>query len=117
VKHFCKVRNAIPYIQDTEIINTFRDGVSDIKTMEEIAMKKPKMVADLLTIADACIEASEPWAGLFESHGKGASKKKQDDQEVNMTNRRDCKDRGDHRYRASSPLTRKKRCPSVALMM
>jgi hypothetical protein len=33
--------------------------VSDIKTIEEIHMKKPKMVADLLTVADVCIEASE----------------------------------------------------------
>jgi hypothetical protein len=46
VKHFCHVRNAIPYMQDIEIIDTFRDRVSDIKTVEEIAMKKPKTVAD-----------------------------------------------------------------------
>jgi hypothetical protein len=48
VKHFCNVRNAIPYIQDIEIINAFRDGVSDIKNVKEIATKKPKMVVDLL---------------------------------------------------------------------
>jgi hypothetical protein len=59
VKHFCNERNAILYIQDNEIINAFYDGVSDIKTIEEIHMKKPKMVADLLTVADVCIEASE----------------------------------------------------------
>jgi hypothetical protein len=59
VKYLCNARNAIPYIQDIEIINAFRDGVSDIKTVEEITMKKPKMVADLLAIADVCIEASE----------------------------------------------------------
>jgi hypothetical protein len=40
VKHFCNARKAIPYIQDIEIINAFRDGVSDIKTVEETAMKK-----------------------------------------------------------------------------
>jgi hypothetical protein len=51
VKHLCNARNAIPYIQDTEIINTFCDGV--------IAMKKPKTVADLLTVMDTCIEASK----------------------------------------------------------
>jgi hypothetical protein len=33
-------------MQDIEIIDTFRDRVSDIKTVEEIAMKKPKTVAD-----------------------------------------------------------------------
>jgi hypothetical protein len=55
VKHFCNVRNAIPYIQCIEIINAFRDGVSNIKTVEKIAMKKPKMVANLLTVVDVCI--------------------------------------------------------------
>jgi hypothetical protein len=42
VKHFYNIRNDIPYIQDIEIINVFRDGVNDIKTVEEIAMKKSK---------------------------------------------------------------------------
>jgi hypothetical protein len=59
VKHFYITRNAIPYIQDIEIINAIHDGVNDIKTMEEIAIKKPRMVADLLAVADICIEASE----------------------------------------------------------
>jgi hypothetical protein len=59
VKYFCNTRNAISYIQDIEIINAFYDGVSDNKTMEEITMKKPKTVADLLAVADVCIEASE----------------------------------------------------------
>jgi hypothetical protein len=60
VKHFCNTRNTIPYIQDIEIINAFCDGVSDIKTMEEITMKKPRTMVDLLTVAEVCIEASEP---------------------------------------------------------
>jgi hypothetical protein len=59
VKRFCNARNGIPHIQDIEIINAFRDGVSYVKTVEEIALKKPKMVADLLTVADICIETSE----------------------------------------------------------
>jgi hypothetical protein len=59
VKHLCNARNDITYIQDIEIINAFRDGVSDLKTVEEIATKKPKTMADLLVIADVCIEASE----------------------------------------------------------
>jgi hypothetical protein len=58
VKHFCNARNDIPHIQDIEIINAFRDDVSDVKIVEEIAMKKPKTVADFLTVADICIEAS-----------------------------------------------------------
>jgi hypothetical protein len=62
VKYFYNARNAILYIQDIEIINVFRDGVSDIKIVEEIAIKKLKMVADLLVVADTCIEASEAQA-------------------------------------------------------
>jgi fructose 1,6-bisphosphatase len=61
VKCFSNAKNAISYIQDIEIINAFHDGVSDIKTVEEIAMKKPKTVVDLLAVADVCIEASEAW--------------------------------------------------------
>jgi hypothetical protein len=32
--------------------------------VEEIAMKKPKIVTDLLAVADVCIEASEAQARL-----------------------------------------------------
>jgi hypothetical protein len=59
VKCFCNAKNDILHIQDIEIINAFRDGISDLKTIEEIAMKMPKTVVDLLTVADVCIEASE----------------------------------------------------------
>jgi hypothetical protein len=59
VKCFNNARNAIPYIKDIKIINAFRDGVSDIITVEEIAIKKPKTVGDLLAVANVCIEASE----------------------------------------------------------
>jgi hypothetical protein len=55
-------------------------------------MKKPKTVTDLLTVDDVCIEASKTRALLLESRGKGPLKKKQDDREVNTT------DRGDHGY-------------------
>jgi hypothetical protein len=59
VKCFCNAKNDILHIQDIEIINAFRDGINDLKTIEEIAMKMPKTVVDLLTVADVCIEASE----------------------------------------------------------
>jgi hypothetical protein len=109
VKHLCNSRNTISYIQDIEIINVFRNGVSDIKTIEEIDMKKPITMADLLTVIDVCIEAFEGQAWLLESRGKGPSKKKQDDQEVNTTNRGDHGDREDRRnhedrrYRGNHP--------------
>jgi hypothetical protein len=76
VKHFYNTRNAIPYIQDIKIINTFHDGVSDIKTAKEITMKKPRIVVDLLAVAGVCIEASKARARLLESRIKGPSKKK-----------------------------------------
>jgi hypothetical protein len=76
VKHFYNAKNAIPYIQDIEIINAFRDGVSVIKIVKEITMKKPKIVAGLPAVADVCIEASEAWARLLESRGKGMSRKR-----------------------------------------
>jgi 3-hydroxyacyl-CoA dehydrogenase len=108
VKHFCNARNDIPYIQDIEIINAFRDGVSDLKTVEKIAMKKLKMVADLLTVADVCIETSEARARLLESRGKGPSRKR-DDREVNTVERGDQKDRGGYRYRGKQYSDQKER--------
>jgi hypothetical protein len=106
MKYFCNARNAIPYIQDIKIINVFHDGVSDLKTMEEIAMKKPKTVADLLVIADVCIEAYEAQAWLLESCGKGPSKKKED-QEVNTDEWGDHKDHG-YRSKQSSDQKEKR---------
>jgi hypothetical protein len=50
--------------------------VRDLKTVEEIIIKKPKTVVDLLIVTDVCIEASETWARLLESCGKGPAKKK-----------------------------------------
>jgi hypothetical protein len=76
MKYFCNISDAIPYIQDIEMINAFHDRVSDVKIAEEIAMKKPKMVVDLLAVTDVCLEASEARARLLESCGKGPSKKK-----------------------------------------
>jgi hypothetical protein len=93
VKCFCNTRNGILHIHDIEIINAFCDDVSDLKTMEEIAMKKPKTVANLLTVADICIEAFKTRARLLESRGKGLSKRR-DDRQVNTTERGDQKDHG-----------------------
>jgi hypothetical protein len=91
VKRFYITRNGIPHIQDIEIINAFCDSVIDIKTVKEIAMKKPKTVADLLAVADICIEASEAQTQLLETRGKGSSRKR-DDREVNTAKRGDYKD-------------------------
>jgi hypothetical protein len=55
-------------------------------------MKKLKIVADLLVVADVCIEALEAQARLLESRKKGLLKKQQqEDWEVNTA------DRGDRR--------------------
>jgi hypothetical protein len=110
VKCFCNTRNAIPFTHDIEIINAFHDRVSDIKTMEEIVMKKPKTVTDLLVVADVCIEASETWAWLLESRGMGTSRKKED-REVNTADRGDHKDRGDRGYRGKQSSEQKEKRP------
>jgi hypothetical protein len=91
VKRFCIAKNDIPHIQDIEIINALCDSVIDIKTVKEIVMKKPKTMADLLAVADICIEASEAQTRLLESRGKGSSRKR-DDREVNTVERGDYKD-------------------------
>jgi hypothetical protein len=44
--------------------------------VEEIVMKKPKMVVDLLIVTDVCIEASNARARLLESRNKGPPRKK-----------------------------------------
>jgi hypothetical protein len=98
IKYFYNAKNGIPHIQDIEIINAFHDGVSDVKTVEEIAMKKPKMVAELLTVTDICIEASEVRACLLESHGKGPSRKN-DDRGVNTMQQGEQRDCGGYWYR------------------
>jgi hypothetical protein len=59
-------------------------------------MRKPRTVVDLLVVADVCIESFEAQARLLESRGKGPLKKKQNNREVNTTDRGDC---GDHRDR------------------
>jgi hypothetical protein len=46
-------------VVSSEIINTFLNGVSDIKTIEEIAMENLKIVTDVLAAADVFIEVSE----------------------------------------------------------
>jgi hypothetical protein len=58
-------------------------------------MKKPKIVVDLLAVADVYIDASEARAWLLESQNKGPSKKKQqEDQEVNTVDHGDRDNRG-----------------------
>jgi hypothetical protein len=116
VKCFCNARNAIPHIQDIEIINAFRDDVSDIKTVEEITMKKPKTVADLLAVADVCIEASEARARLLESRGKGPARRK-DDREINTAERGDQKTTGIKDSVENSPRGKKREDISDDQMM
>jgi hypothetical protein len=73
-------------------------------------MKKPKMVVELLTVVDVCIEASESRARLLESWGKGPSRKK-DDREVNNADRGDHKERGYHGYRGKQSSEQKEMRP------
>jgi hypothetical protein len=75
--------------------------------VEEIAMKKPKTVTDLLAVADVCIETSEARARLLESRGKGSARRK-DDQEVNTAERGDRKDRRDQGFRGKQSSGQKR---------
>jgi hypothetical protein len=84
--------------------------------VEEITMKKPKMVADMLGVADTCIEASEAQARLLESRGKGPSKKKRDDRSVNTIDQETTRTAEIMSIMASNPLLRYKRGLFVALM-
>jgi hypothetical protein len=80
------------------------------KTVEEVAMKKPKTVTDLLAVADVCIEAFESRARLLESRGKGLSKRR-DDREVNTAERGDQKNHRRYRYRGKQSSDQKERRP------
>jgi hypothetical protein len=108
VKYFCNTRNVIPYIQDIKSINAFHDGVSDIKTAEDISMKKPKTVANLLAVDDVCIEAFEARARLLESWGKGTSRKK-DDHEINTADWGNHRDRGDNGFHGKQSSEQKEK--------
>jgi hypothetical protein len=66
-------------------------------------MKKPKMMAYLLAVADVCIEASEARARLLESRGMGPSRRL-DDREVNTAEQGDQKD---HRKKYSDQKERR----------
>jgi hypothetical protein len=76
--------------------------------VEEITMKKPKTVADLLAVTDVCIEASEAQAWLLESWGKGTSSK-MEYHEVKTTDRGDHKDWGDYGYRGKESSDQKEK--------
>jgi hypothetical protein len=115
VKRFCNAKNVIPYIQDIEIINVFCDGISDDKTVEEIAMKKPKTVIDLLVVANVCIEAFEARARLLESCARGPQRRRMIvrlTQLIEMIARIE----GTADIVASGPQIRRRRCPFGVLM-
>jgi hypothetical protein len=73
-------------------------------------MKKPKTVADLLAVADVCIEASEARARLLESRGKGLARRK-DDQKVNTAERGERKDHKDQGFCEKQSSGQKERRP------
>jgi hypothetical protein len=120
VKCFCNARNAIPYIQDIEIINAFCDGVSDIKTVEEIAMKKPKTVADLLVVAAYALRLPRPGLDFLSPVARGPQRRSRTIEKstqlageiAKIAKTADIMGIG-----SSSPRIRKKRDISVALTM
>jgi hypothetical protein len=76
--------------------------------VEEIAMKKPKMVPDLFAVTDVCIEASEAWAQLLESRGNVTSSKKED-RDVNIADPAIASTEETADIAASNPRSKKRR--------
>lgn len=70
--------NVIPNIQEIKVINACCDGVTDVTTIERVAIMKSKTMAQLLAITNECVEVSEARYHLE----KGKGKKKHKDQEV-----------------------------------
>jgi hypothetical protein len=117
VKCFCNARNAIPYIQDIEIINAFCDGVSDIKTVEEIAMKKPKTVADLLVVAAYALRLPRPGLDFLSPVARGPQRRSRTIEKSTQLVGEIAKTADIMGISSSSPRITKKRDISVALTM
>jgi hypothetical protein len=96
--------------RDIRATNHREDGISNIKTVEEIAMKKPNIMANLLVVADECNKASKAHARPLDHKGKG-SKKKQEDREVDTIGHKDL-DRFDQKFKCTfwRPTNAKKWC-------
>jgi hypothetical protein len=117
VKCFCNARNVIPYIQDIEIINAFCDGVSDIKTVEEIAMKKPKTVADLLVVAAYALRLPRPGLDFLSPVARGPQRRSRTIEKSTQLVGEIAKTADIMGISSSSPRITKKRDISVALTM
>ena len=59
-----KVRNEITGIDDIEAIIMFKDAVRDVKSVEMLAQKNPKIVVELLSIDEQCVDMAEARARL-----------------------------------------------------
>ena len=81
VTRFFKVRNEITEIEDIEVILAFKDTVRDVKTVEMLAQKKPKTMAELLSVTEQCVEMAEARSRL-EPPKKNSKRDKTDDREV-----------------------------------
>jgi hypothetical protein len=68
VKYFYNARNAISYIQDIE---AFRDGVSDIQTVEDIAMKSLKQWSIYLQLLMSALRLPRPELGSLNRETRG----------------------------------------------
>jgi hypothetical protein len=84
--------------------------------VEKITMKKPKTVANMLTVVDVCIEASEAQAQLLETRGTGTSRKKED-REINTADRAIARTEGTVDTMASNHQSRMRRGIFDVLMM
>jgi hypothetical protein len=76
VKCFYNARNAIPYIQNIEIINAFCDGVSNIKTVEEITIKNPKWWSICWQSLTSASRSQRPELGSLNHATKGPQRRR-----------------------------------------
>jgi hypothetical protein len=107
VKHFYNARNAIPYIQDIKVINVFRDGVGDIKIVEEISIKSLKWWSICLQLLMFALKALRLNPVSLNHATRGPPRKKQqDNQEVNTA---DHGDHGNRRNRQQQPAKQKEK--------
>jgi hypothetical protein len=59
IQHFCNKRNIIPEVDDTSIIMFFKKGLRDSSLICKLAMKNPKMLEEMLSIANKYALAEE----------------------------------------------------------
>ena len=59
IERFCKAWNDIPDVTDDDVIRTFIDGCLNKRCVQDVTIRKPTTVKELMKIADQCADAEE----------------------------------------------------------